>query len=129
MSQQAAHTVLLRRRRYNSGHLEEVLYKDNLERECIEEVCTMEEAREVFENDEKTVGPAHTHKIIHFLTITKCVSQLNSEVSREHPYLSFRWSSGPATSVRQVKVKFSQNSKRTVTPKLVCVCFIPVCRW
>lgn len=55
VSQQAANTVLLRQRRYNSGHLEE-LQKDNLERECKEERCTMEEAREVFEDDEKTVG-------------------------------------------------------------------------
>lgn len=55
MSQQAANAVLLRRRRYNSGHLEE-FQKDNLERECKEEQCTMEEAREVFEDDEKTVG-------------------------------------------------------------------------
>ncbi|XP_041657233.1 coagulation factor IXb [Cheilinus undulatus] len=55
VSQQAANTVLIRLRRYNSGHLEEVLYKDNLERECKEETCTMEEAREVFENDEKTM--------------------------------------------------------------------------
>eukprot|EP00064_Thunnus_orientalis_P020900 superscaffoldBa00006032_g21052 len=54
VSQQSAHTVLHRRRRYNSGHLEE-LQKDNLERECREEVCTMEEAREWFENDEKTI--------------------------------------------------------------------------
>lgn len=30
--------------------------KDNLERECIEERCNLEEAREVFENEEKTVG-------------------------------------------------------------------------
>lgn len=28
----------------------------NLERECLEEACDLEEAREVFENDEKTVG-------------------------------------------------------------------------
>ncbi|XP_018547662.1 coagulation factor IXb [Lates calcarifer] len=55
VSQQAAHTVLHRQRRYNSGHLEEMVQKDNLERECIEEICTMEEAREVFENDEKTI--------------------------------------------------------------------------
>lgn len=65
MSQQAANAVLLRQRRYNSGHLEEV-QKDNLERECKEEQCTMEEAREVFENDEKTVGlvcTKHTHRL------------------------------------------------------------------
>ncbi|XP_034033990.1 coagulation factor IXb [Thalassophryne amazonica] len=55
VSQQSAHTVLHRQRRHNSGHLEEILHKDNLERECKEEVCTMEEAREVFENDEKTM--------------------------------------------------------------------------
>nr|XP_046266731.1 coagulation factor IXb [Scatophagus argus] len=55
VSQQAANKVLIRQRRYNSGHLEEVLYKANLERECREEVCTMEEAREVFEDDEKTM--------------------------------------------------------------------------
>lgn len=61
VSQKAASAVLLRQRRYNSGHLEEFLYKDNLERECKEELCTMEEAREVFEDDEKTVGLTHTH--------------------------------------------------------------------
>uniref|UniRef100_A0A667YTR3 Coagulation factor IX n=1 Tax=Myripristis murdjan TaxID=586833 RepID=A0A667YTR3_9TELE len=49
--------VLRRFRRYNSGGLEELPFKnkDNLERECKEEVCNMEEAREVFENDEKTM--------------------------------------------------------------------------
>lgn len=56
VSQRAADTVLGRQRRHNSGHLEEMVQKDNLERECREEVCSMEEAREVFENDEKTVG-------------------------------------------------------------------------
>ncbi|XP_072301855.1 coagulation factor IX-like [Eucyclogobius newberryi] len=55
VSQQSASAVLSRPRRYNSGHLEEVLQKDNLERECKEEQCTMEEARECFENDEKTL--------------------------------------------------------------------------
>ncbi|KAM4544629.1 coagulation factor IXb isoform 2-T2 [Odontesthes bonariensis] len=55
MSEQTAHMVLHRQRRFNSGHLEEILKKDNLERECIEEVCVMEEAREWFENDEKTM--------------------------------------------------------------------------
>lgn len=70
MSQQAAHTVLHRQRRYNSGKLEEVLQKDNLERECMEEVCSMEEAREVFEHDEKTVGCTQTHtQIVHSVSI------------------------------------------------------------
>uniref|UniRef100_A0A8C5HSQ3 Coagulation factor IX n=1 Tax=Gouania willdenowi TaxID=441366 RepID=A0A8C5HSQ3_GOUWI len=49
-----ADTVLHRQRRFNHG-LEEILHKDNLERECREELCSMEEAREVFENDEKTM--------------------------------------------------------------------------
>ncbi|XP_032431605.1 coagulation factor VII-like [Xiphophorus hellerii] len=55
ISQQKAHVVLKRQRRFNSGRLEEVLQKANLERECREEQCTMEEAREWFEDDEKTM--------------------------------------------------------------------------
>jgi len=62
VSEQTAHMVLHRQRRFNSGHLEEILKKDNLERECIEEICVMEEAREWFENDEKTVGYTQTHQ-------------------------------------------------------------------
>ncbi|KAF1378396.1 hypothetical protein PFLUV_G00190110 [Perca fluviatilis] len=56
VSQQAADTVLRRLRRYNSGHGEEIFVKANLERECIEETCVMEEAREVFEDDDKTMA-------------------------------------------------------------------------
>ncbi|XP_059936057.1 coagulation factor X isoform X2 [Mesoplodon densirostris] len=47
-----AHRVLQRVRRANS-FLEE-LKKGNLERECLEEACSYEEAREVFEDTEKT---------------------------------------------------------------------------
>ncbi len=49
-----ANAVLRRWRRANSGFLEE-LKQGNLERECIEELCDYEEAREVFEDDDKTV--------------------------------------------------------------------------
>ncbi|XP_014810351.1 PREDICTED: coagulation factor IX [Calidris pugnax] len=49
-----ASSVLQRRRRANSNRLEEVI-PGNLERECIEEICSYEEAREVFENTEKTM--------------------------------------------------------------------------
>ncbi|NWI15438.1 FA9 factor, partial [Crypturellus soui] len=49
-----ASAVLQRQRRANSNRLEEVI-PGNLERECIEEKCSYEEAREVFENTEKTV--------------------------------------------------------------------------
>ncbi|KAL7979545.1 hypothetical protein Chor_004703 [Crotalus horridus] len=53
--QEEASTVLHRYRRFNTGRLEEVL-QGNLERECMEELCNYEEAREIFENDEKTVS-------------------------------------------------------------------------
>lgn len=49
-----ANAVLQRWRRANSGFLEE-MQQGNLERECIEEICNYEEAREVFEDDDKTV--------------------------------------------------------------------------
>lgn len=39
---------------YNSWDFELVV-ADNLERECVEEFCSFEEAREVFEDDTKTV--------------------------------------------------------------------------
>ncbi|NXH33749.1 PROZ protein, partial [Myiagra hebetior] len=46
-----ANSVIKRQRRASSLLLEEVL-QGSLERECLEERCTQEEAREVFENDE-----------------------------------------------------------------------------
>lgn len=49
--------MLHRQKRANSNRLEEVI-AGNLERECIEEKCSFEEAREVFENEEKTVSMA-----------------------------------------------------------------------
>lgn len=54
LSGQAAGGVLQRNKRYNTGVFEELL-EGNLERECMEEVCSLEEAREYFENDVKTV--------------------------------------------------------------------------
>lgn len=49
-----AHSVFLRSKRANLYLLEEIL-QGNLERECYEELCNYEEARECFENNEKTV--------------------------------------------------------------------------
>lgn len=49
----AANQVLTRPRRANS-FLEE-MKQGNLERECVEERCDREEAREIFEDDQKTV--------------------------------------------------------------------------
>ncbi|KAG9262334.1 coagulation factor VII-like [Astyanax mexicanus] len=48
-----AHGVLTRTKRANSGWFEE-LKVGNLERECLEEKCSYEEAREVFEHTEAT---------------------------------------------------------------------------
>lgn len=50
-----ANSVIKRQRRANSLLLEEIL-QGSLERECLEERCTHEEAREVFENDDMLVS-------------------------------------------------------------------------
>ncbi|KAK5847412.1 hypothetical protein PBY51_016540 [Eleginops maclovinus] len=54
VERQQASAVLQRWRRANSGFLEE-LKQGNLERECIEEICDYEEAREVFEDKDRTI--------------------------------------------------------------------------
>ncbi|XP_060231649.1 coagulation factor IX isoform X2 [Meriones unguiculatus] len=53
LDRENASKILIRPKRYNSGKLEEFV-QGNLERECMEERCSFEEAREVFENTEKT---------------------------------------------------------------------------
>ncbi|ELK00590.1 vitamin K-dependent protein S [Pteropus alecto] len=52
LSKQHASQVLLRKRRANS--IFEETKEGNLERECIEELCNKEEAREIFENNPET---------------------------------------------------------------------------
>uniref|UniRef100_A0A8C0NJL7 Vitamin K-dependent protein S n=1 Tax=Canis lupus familiaris TaxID=9615 RepID=A0A8C0NJL7_CANLF len=52
LSKEHASQVLVRKRRANS--MFEETKKGNLERECIEELCNKEEAREIFENDPET---------------------------------------------------------------------------
>lgn len=52
INQERANNVLERIRRANSFF--EEIKKGNLERECVEEICSFEEAREVFEDNEKT---------------------------------------------------------------------------
>ncbi|XP_062270811.1 protein Z, vitamin K-dependent plasma glycoprotein b isoform X2 [Scomber scombrus] len=49
-----AHSIFLRSKRANNFLLEEIL-QGNLERECYEELCNYEEARECFEDTGKTV--------------------------------------------------------------------------
>ncbi|XP_070616065.1 coagulation factor IX-like [Erythrolamprus reginae] len=55
INREEASALLHRYKRFNTGRLEEVL-QGNLERECMEELCSYEEAREIFENDEKTMA-------------------------------------------------------------------------
>lgn len=62
INREHAHTVLERARRANS-FLEEIK-KGNLERECEEETCSYEEAREVFEDTEKTVRVGGTGRSV-----------------------------------------------------------------
>lgn len=58
-----ASQLLSRQRRANS--LFEELKQGNMERECYEERCSMEEAREIFEDDDKTVQTnLHRHATI-----------------------------------------------------------------
>ncbi|XP_066571378.1 transmembrane gamma-carboxyglutamic acid protein 3 [Amia ocellicauda] len=53
LEEKDAHSLLRRLRRAN-GFLEE-LRQGNIERECVEESCSFEEAKEVFENKERTM--------------------------------------------------------------------------
>ncbi len=64
VDEQSATSFLSRSLLYNSWDLE-VIVPDDLERECMEEMCSYEEAREVFEDDSKTVTlPAGTVTLI-----------------------------------------------------------------
>lgn len=54
LARHEAQQVLIRRRRANS-FLEE-MKKGSMERECVEERCSYEEAREIFEDRTKTVS-------------------------------------------------------------------------
>lgn len=54
VSQEQAHSVLHRPRRAN--WLLEELWPGSLERECREEFCSFEEAREIFQSEERTVS-------------------------------------------------------------------------
>ncbi|XP_027722385.1 vitamin K-dependent protein Z-like isoform X2 [Vombatus ursinus] len=75
-----ANEVIVRTKRARSFILEEIL-KGNLERECFEEKCVYEEAREVFENNEKT----HTFWS-QYMAGTPCMSQpcLNNGICQDY---------------------------------------------
>lgn len=82
LSPSKANEVLIRWKRAGSYLLEE-LFEGNLEKECYEEICVYEEAREVFENDVTTVCTPH-HELTHFLVI-----QISTPF-REHNFLRDR---------------------------------------
>ncbi|KAF4091318.1 hypothetical protein AMELA_G00035590 [Ameiurus melas] len=69
-----ADTVLQRYRRANKGAFEE-FFKGNLERECFEERCNVEEAREVFENDEQTMVFWSSYDYVNQCKATPCKNQ------------------------------------------------------
>lgn len=59
LPRELAGSLLKRQKRFNAG-LEELVMKANLERECFEERCNLEEVREVFEDQEQTVSNINT---------------------------------------------------------------------
>ena len=53
--QEASQFIKLRRKRANTWHRFEEVEEGNIERECLEEACSREEAREALEDDALTV--------------------------------------------------------------------------
>lgn len=68
LPQNKASEFLQRHRRANT--LFEESKKGNLERECIEELCNKEEAREIFENNLETVSSARPINTVMFVLLT-----------------------------------------------------------
>lgn len=75
MDGQSAASFLSRSLLYNSWDFELVV-TDSLERECNEEICSYEEAREVFEDDKATVTlllpllcMCRIHPPVHYLNL------------------------------------------------------------
>lgn len=70
LSPEEANQFLMRHRRANQVF--EETKQGHLERECVEERCTKEEAREVFENDPETVQhlkKKYNNNIVDFLSL------------------------------------------------------------
>uniref|UniRef100_A0A671QF86 Vitamin K-dependent protein S n=1 Tax=Sinocyclocheilus anshuiensis TaxID=1608454 RepID=A0A671QF86_9TELE len=79
LSQNKASQFLLRHRRANT--LFEESKKGNLERECIEELCNKEEAREIFENNLETeyFYPKYVGKSSSIFLFVCCVSEISNQ--------------------------------------------------
>ena len=76
----AAHSVLRRLRRANS--MLEEMKQGNIQRECREEICNYEEAREAFENDEKTVRIWKANHMV--ATISKYIHHKHNKTPCTH---------------------------------------------
>lgn len=87
MESDDASTLLHRRRRANSGFLEE-MRQGNLERECIEEICDYEEALEIFEDNDKTV-------ILPFAVDSSAIANRNPNEKFKPKRFDFSFKKGP----------------------------------
>lgn len=87
-SEPQAKAILVRPKRANTFYVEEIL-KGSLERECYEERCNKEEAREVFEDNQKTVS---------FALRTPLSENLIRERTMIHVVYVITLSSDPATA-------------------------------
>lgn len=74
VTQEEAHSVLHRQRRANS--LLEELRPGSLERECKEEQCSFEEAREIFRSLERTVSVGPAQEASEAAEGVSCVSRM-----------------------------------------------------
>lgn len=93
LKKETANTFLERTKRANSFF--EEFKKGDIERECKEEVCNKEEAREAFENQEKTVRTKHLQtdgpifsKLKCFLSVFQA-GYLKSQIHRTTLVFSF----------------------------------------
>uniref|UniRef100_A0A3B3ZBI1 Vitamin K-dependent protein S n=1 Tax=Periophthalmus magnuspinnatus TaxID=409849 RepID=A0A3B3ZBI1_9GOBI len=80
LGRSSASQFLSRQRRANS--LFEESKKGNLERECIEELCNKEEAREIFENEPETVSPNSNNSDSAIPSnLRTCVNEISNQCS------------------------------------------------
>lgn len=93
LAPQQALSLLQRVRRANSGFLEE-LRKGNLERECVEEQCSYEEAFEALESTSATVSPGCSERGWGSRGLTLCDSE-PSWLSYKMGSLSRSWEVPP----------------------------------
>jgi len=72
---EASHLLKLVRNKRSNGFMEEYFKSSSLERECYEETCNYEEAREYFENYSTGKGNKMAKKFMKYKNIKKCNSR------------------------------------------------------